>query len=423
MQCIALGRRPGSVDNFALDSLVLKAHSEPVIKTPRDPTANRTAGPNIGGSPHATPYTSSMGPPADEGKLMHVLSMERRVAVVEHLTDGAGVRAASRLTRTHKTTILSLLLKLGAGCARLHNRHVRGLSVGRVECDEMHSFIHTREKNLRGDEPPEWGESWLWTAVASTAKLIISYRVAPTRGEEHAEHLVRDLRGRVVTCPTINTDGLDSYVGPVKRWFGGAGVDYAQVVKNFQGRGRKDYDRYAPPTAPMVTKRPVFGVPDMDEASTSFVERTNLSVRTCLRRFVRRGTGHSKSLAHHEAMVAVFVAWFNFCRIHETLRCTPAMQAGLADHVWSVEELVDAALSAEPCEPPEPRPLAPRPDAPKVTTKTTPTGVRLRAVDGGKAPRREVTLGAVLEEARRREGRGEPPPDTPGGGGSRGGAA
>jgi IS1 family transposase len=259
---------------------------------------------------------------------MHVLSMERHVAVVEHLTDGAGAPAASRLTRTHKTTILSLILKLGQGCERLHNKLVRGLSINRVECDEMHSFIHTREKNLRGDEPPEWGESWLWTAIASTAKLIISYRVAPTRGEEFAEQLVRDLRGRLTTVPVLNTDGLESYVGPIKRWFGGASVDYAQVVKSFPGRRGKDYDRYAPPTAPMVVKRAVFGVPDLDEASTSFIQRTNLSVRTCLRRFVRRGTGHSKTVRHHAAMVAIFVAWFNFCRIHETLRCTRQCRRG-----------------------------------------------------------------------------------------------
>ena len=169
---------------------------------------------------------------------MHVLSMERRVAVVEHLTDGAGVRAASRLTGVHKTTILSLILKLGQGCAWLHNKLVRGLSVNRIECGEMHTFIHTREKNLRGDEPAEWGESWLWLAVASTAKLIISYRIAPSRDEQDAEQLVRDLRGRLTTIPVLNTDGLESYVGPVKRWFGGpgGGVDYSMVVKAFPER-------------------------------------------------------------------------------------------------------------------------------------------------------------------------------------------
>lgn len=178
-----------------------------------------------------------------------------------------------------------------------------------------------------------------------------------------------------------------------------------------------------------MTKRPVFGTPDEEEASTSFCERTNLSIRTCLRRFVRRGTGHSKSLPHHEAMVAIFVAWFNFCRIHETLRCTPAMQAGIASHVWSVEELVELALSVAPCDPPEPKPLAPAPEAPnatKATERKTSTGFTLKAVDGGKAaPRREAkplrpgeqaTIWTILREAKRREEQG-PPDEGPKGAG------
>lgn len=124
---------------------------------------------------------------------MHVLSTAQRADVVRHLMEGAGVRPASRLTTTHKTTISKLTLKLGAGCTWLHNAKVWGLSIGRLELDEMHSFIHTREQNLRGDEPKEWGESWLWLAVASTAKLIVSYRVGETRGERDV-HVV-DPRG------------------------------------------------------------------------------------------------------------------------------------------------------------------------------------------------------------------------------------
>lgn len=174
---------------------------------------------------------------------MHVLSTERRAEVVHHLVEGSGVRAASRLTGVHKTTISTLILKLGRGCAWLHNRLVRDLAIHRIEADEMHSFIHTREQNLRGDEPREWGESWLWLATASTAKLIISYRVAETRNEKDADALIKDLRGRITTVPTLNTDGLESYVGPVRRWFGGVGggVQYCQVVKAFKRRG-KDYD-------------------------------------------------------------------------------------------------------------------------------------------------------------------------------------
>jgi hypothetical protein len=120
-------------------------------------------------------------------------------------------------------------------------------------------------------------------------------------------------------------------------------------------------------------------------------------------------------MRHHAAMVAIFVAWFNFFRVHETLRCTPAMEAGLASHVWSVEELVEAALTAEPCKAPSPEPLKSRPEAPKATERQTSTGARHRAIDGGKAPPRQTTLWTVLNEAKRQEERGKPPPETPGG--------
>lgn len=347
---------------------------------------------------------------------MNVLSLERRAAVVSHLTDCGSVRATSRQTGVHKTTILSLILKLGEGCRSLHNRMVRGIHAGRVEADEMFAFIHTREKNLRPESAPEHGESWLYLGIASTSKLIISYHVGEARDEVNCDAFIRDLRGRLATIPLLNTDGLTAYEGPVARWFGvkggpGGGVDYAQLVKNFSGKRRaKDYDRYAPAKSgqPLTTKRAVFGDPDLETCSTSYVERSNLQVRNFLKRFARRGTGFSKSLRHHAAMVSIFVTWFNFCWVHETLRCTPAMAAGLASHVWSVEELVAVALAAEPCEPPSPEPLKPRPEAPKATERETSTGARLRAIDGGKAPQKQTTIWTVLKEARRQE-EDEPP--------------
>jgi IS1 family transposase len=345
--------------------------------------------------------------------------LAKRAAVVSHLTDCGSVRATSRQTGVHKTTILSLILKLGEGCQRLHNKLVRGLHVGRVEADEMHSYVHTREQNLKPGAPPEHGESWLYLAIASTSKLILSYHVGEARDETNCEVFIRDLRGRLATIPLLNTDGLSAYEGPVARWFGiqggpGGGVDYAQLVKNFSGKRRaKDYDRYAPAKGgkPLTTKRAVYGNPDLETCSTSFVERTNLSVRNYLKRFARRGTGFSKTLRHHSAMIAIFVAWFNFCRVHETLRCTPAMEAGLASHVWSVEELVEAALAAEPCEAPSPEPLKPRSEAQKVTEKQTSTGARLRVIDGGKALPKQTTIWTVLKEAQRQEERGKTPPD------------
>lgn len=352
---------------------------------------------------------------------MNVLPMAKRASVVAHLTDCGSVRATSRLTGVHKTTILSLILKVGEGCRRLHNRMIRGLHINRVEGDEMFAFVHTREKNLHPGSLPEHGETWLYLGIASTAKLIISYHVGDARDEANCDVFIKDLRGRLATIPLLNTDGLTAYEGPVARWFGvkggpGGGVDYAQLVKNFSGKRRtKDYDRYAPAIGkPLTTKRAVYGDPDLETCSTSYVERSNLQVRNFLKRFARRGTGSSKTLRHHAAMIAIFVTWFNFCWVHEALRCTPAMEVGLASHVWSVEELVEAALAAEPCEPPSPEPLKPRAEAPKATERQTSTGARLRAIDGGKAPQKQTTIWTVLREAQRQEGK--PPPDTPEGG-------
>ena len=280
----------------------------------------------------------------------------------------------------------------------------------------MHSYVHTREQNLKPGALPEHGESWLYLAVASTSKLILSYHAGDARDETNCDAFIPDLRGRVATIPLLNTDGLTAYEAPVARWFGprggpGGGVDYAQFVKNFSGKRRgKDYDRYAPAKGgkSLTTKRAVYGDPDLETCSTSFVERTNLSVRNHLKRFARRGTGSSKTLRHHCAMIAIFVAWFNFCRVHETLRCTPAMEAGLASHIWTVAEFVEVALASEPCEAPSPEPLKPRPEAPKTAERQTPTGARLKAIDGGKVAPKQTTIWTVLKEAKRQEERDKP---------------
>jgi hypothetical protein len=199
-----------------------------------------------------------------KARLMHVLPLAKRAEVVSHLTDCGSVRATSRQTGVHKTTILSLILKVGEGCRRLHNRMVRGLHVGRVEADEMHAYCHTREQNLHPGSLPEHGETWLYLGVASTAKLIISYHVREARDEVNCDAFIRDLRGRLATIPLLK--------GP------GGGVDYAQLVKNFSGKRRaKDYDRYAPAKSgqPLTTKRAVYGDPDLGTCSTLFVERSN----------------------------------------------------------------------------------------------------------------------------------------------------
>ena len=321
---------------------------------------------------------------------MNVLSIEKRAEVFSMLMEGAGIRATHRLTGVSQNAILSLLLKVGHGYRRLHNRLVRGLDITYVELDELHSFVHTREKNLRPGAPAEHGEQWLWCAIGRACKLIVSYLVGK-RDADNARALVADLRARLVTVPVICSDALQHYLAAVGDAFVHApipaSVDFAQIVKKFTKMGRSSR-----PAAqgPFVSKRVICGAPNLEEAGTSYVERENLTFRTQMRRLVRRGSGHSKKLEHHTAAIDCFVGFYNLCRPHMALRVTPAMEAGIADHVWSPEEFITTCLAEPEGERPTPGPLKPREEPKGRAQKVTSTGFVLRAVarraPAGKGP-------------------------------------
>ncbi|WP_438003042.1 IS1 family transposase [Sorangium sp. So ce321] len=296
--------------------------------------------------------------------MAHVLPMAKRVAVVAHLVEGAGIRPTSRLTEVSKPAILSLLLRVGEGCAALHNRLVRDVDCRTVQVDEIWSYVQKKQARVTPGDSPEVGEAYVYVGMASASKLVISYRVGK-RDEENTKAFIADLRARLVTIPQLYSDGWQPYIAAVGESFALAGsVDYAQVVKNYSRKARRDDDhRYEPPRNPFITRTPVFGVPDVKRASTSHVERQNLTIRMHIRRFTRLCNGFSKRLPHHKAAVALHMAFYNFCRPHEALRVTPAMEAGLTDHVWSIEEFVAAALAEAPTEPPKPKALK-LPDAP-----------------------------------------------------------
>ncbi|WP_437667524.1 IS1 family transposase [Sorangium sp. So ce1182] len=288
--------------------------------------------------------------------------MAKRVEVVAHLVEGAGIRPTSRLTEVSKPAILSLLLRVDEGCERLHNRLVRDVDCRTVQVDEIWSYVQKKQARVQPGDSPEVGEAYVYVGMASASKLVISYRVGK-RDDENTRAFIADLRARLVTIPQLYSDGWQPYIAAVGDSFAGA-VDYAQVVKSYTRKARRDDDhRYEPPRDPFITRTPVFGVPDVKRASTSHVERQNLTIRMHIRRFTRLCNGFSKRLPHHKAAVALHMMFYNFCRPHEALRVTPAMEAGLADHVWSIEELVTAALTAAPTEPPKPMELK-LPDAP-----------------------------------------------------------
>jgi IS1 family transposase len=300
--------------------------------------------------------------------MAHVLPMAKRVEVVAHLVEGAGIRPTSRLTEVCKPTILALLLGVGEGCERLHNRLVRDVDCRAVQVDEIWSYVQKKQARVKPGDSPEVGEAYVFVGMASASKLVISYRVGK-RDEANTTAFIKDLRARLVSVPQLYSDGWAPYVAAVGASFAGS-VDYAQVVKNYSRKAWRDDDyRYEPPRDPFITKTPVFGVPDMKRASTSHIERQNLTIRMHIRRFTRLCNGFSKRLPHHKAAVALHMAFYNFCRPHEALRVTPAMEAGLTNHVWSVEELVALALSEASAEPPKPKALKlPEPPAGASTT-------------------------------------------------------
>lgn len=287
---------------------------------------------------------------ANAGPLMsNVLPFAVRVDVTRTLVDGCSIRASERLTGVTKKTILHLLLALGIGCQRLHDRLVRGVETTDIEADEAWSFVHKKQRRLSPGDPEEWGDAYTFVAMARHQKLVLSY-LTGKRDEEHANRFIVDLKSRLVTPSSVrvqlSTDGFQDYIIPVMKAFG-LTIDYGQVVKEY-GATQQDDHRYEPPrTTKFITKKAILGAPKESRMSTSMVERQNLTMRMHIRRLTRLTNGFSKKRENLRAAIALHFMWYNFCRVHETLRVSPAMEAGLADHVWEIDELVARAL-AEP---------------------------------------------------------------------------
>lgn len=280
---------------------------------------------------------------------MHQLSLARQVHVVSLLTEGVSERGIARLTGIHRDTIRRLNLQVGTACHRLHDATFRDLHVPFIQIDETWGFIHTKQHRLTDTMPPERGDCYLWLALDPQSKVVLSYRIGK-RTAENARALLADLRGRVLNRPQITTDGFSAYVDAVEEAFG-TDVHYAQIVKEAG-----------------FLKQVHQGDPDLSQVSTSLLERCNLTVRMQMRRHARRTNAHSKTWTHHEAAVALHIAFYHWCRVHETLRVTPAMELGKANHVWSVAELIETAQAA-------------RVPAPAPPVRTRP---KLRLIQGGK---------------------------------------
>ena len=286
---------------------------------------------------------------------MNRLTTAERAKVVSVLVEGNSLRATARITGFARMTVEKLLRELGAACAAFHDATVRGLKSQRVQCDEIWSFVGAKQKNVPEAKRNEWGDCWTWTAIDADSKLMIGYRVGP-RTPAMAYDFMGDVAGRLANRVQLTTDGLSLYLNAVDYAFS-VDIDYAILVKHYGtiAGSQSAAARYSPAKITGSKRAIVSGDPSPRHISTSYVERQNLTMRMHMRRFTRLTNGFSKKIEMHAHSVALHFAYYNFCKIHQTLRVTPAMEAGISDHVWSLDELV-ALLSPSAVPIPERRP-------------------------------------------------------------------
>jgi IS1 family transposase len=302
---------------------------------------------------------------------MNVLPLHKQIEVIAALCDGLGHRAVSRITGVNRGTIGDLALKVGLGCAALHDGKMTGLRVSRLELDELWSFVGRKQKRVKPNQPDAMvaGDQYTFVGLAAAARAIIAYRTGK-RDTENTLEFVHDLRERVIGAPEISTDGFRPYQAAIRDVFAGR-VSHGVIVKTYSVTNlavKEAARRYSPAEVVAVEREVVSGVPA--HISTSYVERSNLTLRMSSKRFSRLSNGFSKRLENHCAAISLYVMHYNFCRVHEAHKQTPAMALGLAERVWSIGELVEAALATQP-----------------ITPKVTPPDRRRlwTVIDGGKA--------------------------------------
>jgi len=270
---------------------------------------------------------------------MNKLSTEERTRVVAALVEGNSMRAVTRMTGVHRTTIQNLLVDLGKACSEYQDKAFQNLKCKRIQCDEIWSFVGSKEKNTSAEKKAEgWGDVWTWVALDADTKLVPTWFVG-TRDASAAYHFIHDLKARLANRVQLTTDGHKAYLSAVEDAFG-AEVDYAQLIKIYGNAPEGAEVRYSPAQCMGARKGLVTGAPEFKHVSTSYVERQNLTMRMSMKRFARLSNGFSKKVENHEHNLALHYMNYNFCRIHQTLRCTPAMAAGVTDHVWSLAELI-----------------------------------------------------------------------------------
>lgn len=272
---------------------------------------------------------------------MRKLDTKTRALILRLLVEGNSIRATARIADVSKNTVNKLLIDAGKACSKYHDENVRNVKASVIQCDEIWSFTYAKQKNVKTATaaPSGAGDTWTWTAIDSDSKLIVSYMVGG-RDSEYAIEFMDDLRDRLTNRVQLTTDGHKAYLEAVEGAFGGD-VDYAQLIKIYGDVGGKTAARkYSPAECTGIKKRRIEGNPDKALVSTSYVERQNLTMRMHMRRFTRLTNGFSKKVENHMHAVALHFMYYNFVKVHQTLKVTPAMEAGLTDRLWDIADLV-----------------------------------------------------------------------------------
>ena len=271
---------------------------------------------------------------------MNKLTTERRVAVIRCLVEGNSIRSTVRITGVAKNTVTKLLVDLGKACSEYQNDALRKLNCERVQCDEIWSFVACKEKNVPEEMKGETGvgDVWTWTALGPDSKLMLSWYVGD-RGVDSAYEFMIDVSGRLANRVQLTTDGHRAYLNAVRDVFEDD-IDYAMLVKLY-GQGEAQGQRsYSPANCIGAKKVAIIGAPNKEHVSTSFVERSNLTMRMNMRRFTRLTDAFSKKFENHCCAISLHFMYYNFGRVHQTLKTSPAVAAGITDHVWTLEEIV-----------------------------------------------------------------------------------
>jgi IS1 family transposase len=276
---------------------------------------------------------------------MRKLALKCRIQILNLLCEGMSMRAIARISDVSFNTVAKLLIDAGTVCAEMHDEMVQGVKASRIQCDEIWAFNYCKQKTVASAKaaPADAGDIWTWTGIDADSKLIVSYLVGDRSGDAAME-LMDDLRSRLANRVQLSTDGHRAYLEAVEGAFG-CDVDYAQIIKMY-GPTIDKGGRYSPAECTGIKKVSIEGNPDIAHVSTSYVEAHNKTMRMHMRRFTRLTNGHSKKVANHAHMVALYTMFYNFVRTHSKLRMTPAMAAGIADTFLGFDDIlarIDAA--------------------------------------------------------------------------------